>query len=234
MFVWCYDFFSLPFHSGYAKESVPSGWRSVLFFLHCYSNLLATVFSPFLFFFFFFCYLRCLSRTIVFNSTDFLHKYIYIHTPYHRYGSEYFWLGNFSATDADTMECEKANIYRSCAKARLMYWFSLSWEKWNGDVVSRPAAVDVDTLAFLAMGADKSKSIEKRPVEKDDTVLTNSQIRAICMQTNLISREVQRRHGQFLAIYPTGRVVKSEFTALLQKIWPAGKVQNFANYLFNL
>ena len=84
------------------------------------------------------------------------------------------------------------------------------------------------------MGADKSKSTQQQPTDKVSTRLKSSEIRSICMQTNLIDREVHRRHGQFLALCPNGKMVKTEFTAVLQKIWPTGKVKNFANYLFNL
>ncbi|CAF0876885.1 unnamed protein product [Rotaria sordida] len=85
------------------------------------------------------------------------------------------------------------------------------------------------------MGHQKSKlSNEQQPIEKEFTALTFSQIQYICRHTNLIDNEVCRRHDQFLKISKDGRLMKEQFTSILQEIWPTGNVHNFSNYLFNL
>ncbi len=84
------------------------------------------------------------------------------------------------------------------------------------------------------MGHQKSKYIHDPQVVEDFRKLNLSQIRYICQHTNLIDREVCRHHDQFLKISQDGRVIKEQFTTVLQQIWPTGNVQNFSNYLFNL
>ncbi len=64
--------------------------------------------------------------------------------------------------------------------------------------------------------------------------LTPNQIQYICHQTNLVDREVCRRHDQFLKMTLNGRMKKEQFTSILQNIWPTGNVQKLSDYLFNL
>jgi hypothetical protein len=84
------------------------------------------------------------------------------------------------------------------------------------------------------MGHKKSKLFDEQQLMKDFTVLTLSQIQYISQQTNLIDKEVCRRHRQFLNITKDGRMNKEQWRTILQDIWPTGNVQKFAEYLFNL
>ena len=84
------------------------------------------------------------------------------------------------------------------------------------------------------MGHKKSKLSNNKQVEKDYTELTVRQINYVCRCTNLISKEVCRRHVEFLKISRNGRLTKEQFTCILQEIWPTGNVHRFADYLFNL
>jgi hypothetical protein len=84
------------------------------------------------------------------------------------------------------------------------------------------------------MGHTKSKLFDEQQLMRDFRVLTLSQIQYICQQTNLVDKEVCRRHGQFLNIAKDGRMNKEQWRTILQDIWPTGNVQKFAEYLFNL
>ena len=83
------------------------------------------------------------------------------------------------------------------------------------------------------MGNKKSKLFEQKII-KDFMALTSNQIQHICHQTNLVDREVCRRHEQFMKIAQDGRMTKEQFTDVLKNIWPTGNVQRFSDYLFNL
>ncbi|CAF4394372.1 unnamed protein product [Rotaria socialis] len=84
------------------------------------------------------------------------------------------------------------------------------------------------------MGHKKSKLYHHPQVEKSYTTLTMSQIRYICRHTNLIDKEVCRRHDQFLKMSEDGLLTMGQFTSILQAIWPTGNVNEFADYVFNL
>jgi predicted RNA-binding protein YlxR (DUF448 family) len=84
------------------------------------------------------------------------------------------------------------------------------------------------------MGQQKSKYNNEQQVIEDFTVLTVGQSQYICQQTNLVDKEVCRRHAEFLSIAKDGRMMKEQFTTILQEIWPTGNVQSLSNYLFNL
>jgi hypothetical protein len=84
------------------------------------------------------------------------------------------------------------------------------------------------------MGQTKSKLFNEQELMKNFKELTFSQIQYICQQTNLIDKEVCRRHAQFLNMFKDGRMTKQQFTIILQDIWPTGNVQKFSDYLFNL
>lgn len=84
------------------------------------------------------------------------------------------------------------------------------------------------------MGHKKTKLFDEKYVMQDFTELTYNQIQYICHHTNLIDKEVCRRHIQFLTICQDGRMLKEQFTNSLQKIWPTGNVQKFSEYLFHL
>jgi len=84
------------------------------------------------------------------------------------------------------------------------------------------------------MGHKTSKLFNEQQVMKDFMALTFRQIQYICQHTNLIDKEVSRRHTQFLNISKDGRMTKQQFRTILQDIWPTGNVQKFSNYLFNL
>lgn len=83
------------------------------------------------------------------------------------------------------------------------------------------------------MGQKKSKLFDEEKVMRDYRTLTYEQIQYISRQTNLIDKEVLRRHEQFLNMAKDGRMTKEEFTSALQEIWSKGKVEKFADYLFN-
>lgn len=84
------------------------------------------------------------------------------------------------------------------------------------------------------MGHKKSKLFDEQRVMKNPLVLTFNQIQYICHHTNLIDKEVYRRHMEFLNISKDGRMLKEQFTSVLQDIWPTGNVERFSNYLFSL
>jgi len=84
------------------------------------------------------------------------------------------------------------------------------------------------------MGHKKSKLFNEQQVMKDFMALTFSQIQYICQHTNLIDKEVCRRHTQFLNISKDGRMTKQQLKTILQDIWPTGNVEKLSNYLFNL
>jgi hypothetical protein len=84
------------------------------------------------------------------------------------------------------------------------------------------------------MGHQKSKLLNDQQVTKDFSKLTLGQIQYTCHHTNLIDKEVYRQHQKFLKISQDGRMMKEQFSTILQNIWPTGNVQIFSNYLFNL
>lgn len=84
------------------------------------------------------------------------------------------------------------------------------------------------------MGQKKGKLFDEEKVMRDYRILTTEQIQSICRQTNLIDKEVRRRHEQFLNTSKDGRMTREEWTSILNEIWSKGKVDKFANYLFNL
>jgi hypothetical protein len=84
------------------------------------------------------------------------------------------------------------------------------------------------------MGHKNCKLFDEQKVMQDFMALTSNQIQYICHQTNLVDKEVCRRHDQFLKMIQDGRMTKEQFTAILQGIWPTGNVQKFSDYLFNL
>ncbi|CAF0917011.1 unnamed protein product [Adineta steineri] len=84
------------------------------------------------------------------------------------------------------------------------------------------------------MGHQKSKFIYEQHTVKHNMLLAPRQILYICQQTNLVDREVHRRYAEFLNICKDGRMIKEQFTTVLQEIWPTGNVEKFSNYLFNL
>ena len=84
------------------------------------------------------------------------------------------------------------------------------------------------------MGHQKSKPVNEQQAKEDFTVLTLGQSQYICQQTNLVDKEVCRLHAEFLSISKDGRMMKEQFTTILQEIWPTGNVQKLSNYLFNL
>ncbi|CAF4436917.1 unnamed protein product, partial [Adineta steineri] len=80
------------------------------------------------------------------------------------------------------------------------------------------------------MGHQKSKFIYEQYTIKHNMLLAPSQILYICQQTNLVDREVHRRYTEFLNICKDGRMMKEQFTTVLQEIWPTGNVEKFSNY----
>lgn len=84
------------------------------------------------------------------------------------------------------------------------------------------------------MGHRKSKLASDPQVEKDYVTLTHGEIQYICRHTNLVDKEVCRRHDQFIKVAKDGCLTKEQFTNILQEIWPTGNVNDFANYLFDL
>lgn len=86
----------------------------------------------------------------------------------------------------------------------------------------------------MNMGHENSKHVNEKIVLKDSLALSSDQVRYICQQTNLVDREVRRRHVQFTNVIKDGQMTKEQFTMVLQDIWPTGNVQKLANYLFYL
>jgi hypothetical protein len=84
------------------------------------------------------------------------------------------------------------------------------------------------------MGHKSSRLFNQQNFIKDFMALTSNQIQHICHQTNLVDREVCRRHDQFLKMTSNGRMTKEQFTSILQNIWPTGNVQKLSDYLFHL
>lgn len=84
------------------------------------------------------------------------------------------------------------------------------------------------------MGHGKSKLFDEEKVMKNFSKLTSNQIEYICHRTNLVDREVRRRHEQFLEIIKDGRMTKEQFHSSLQEIWSTGNVEKLADYLFHL
>ena len=81
---------------------------------------------------------------------------------------------------------------------------------------------------------EQQKQQQQEQQSKNDlTILTYSQIRHICQQTNLIDKEVCRRHDVFLTIAKDGKMHRKTFIDVIQQIWPNGNTFNFANYLFD-
>ena len=85
----------------------------------------------------------------------------------------------------------------------------------------------------MNMGLEKSKHFNEKIVLKDSLALSSDQVRFICQQTNLVDREVRRRHVQFINVIRDGQMTEEQFTMVVQNIWPRGSVQKLANYLFN-
>jgi len=83
------------------------------------------------------------------------------------------------------------------------------------------------------MGQRPSKLFDEE-IMNNFTDLSCGQIRYICQQTNLIDKEVSRRHREFLKFIRDGRMTKEQLTEYLQNIWPNGNVLNFSDYLFDL
>ncbi|CAF1591792.1 unnamed protein product [Adineta ricciae] len=83
------------------------------------------------------------------------------------------------------------------------------------------------------MGQENSKHFNEKIILKDSLTLSFDQVRYICQQTNLVDREVHRRHIQFISVIKDGQMTEKQFTMVLQNIWPRGNVQKLANYLFN-
>ncbi|UJR32855.1 hypothetical protein I4U23_020317 [Adineta vaga] len=83
------------------------------------------------------------------------------------------------------------------------------------------------------MGHEKSKFINTHIAIKHNMMLTSSHIRFICQQTNLVDKEVYRRHAQFVNISKDGKMAKQQFDIILQEIWPTGNPEKLSNFLFN-
>ncbi len=111
-------------------------------------------------------------------------------------------------------------IFISCKKKKIKYSFITSLDK--------------NSHEDFIMGHRKSKLFDEQKVMKNYMELTYNQIQYICHRTNLVDKEVCRRHAQFLMITNDGHMTKEQFTTILQVIWPTGNVRNFADYLFNL
>ena len=84
------------------------------------------------------------------------------------------------------------------------------------------------------MGQKKSKLFDEEKVMKDFVKLTTNQIEYICRQTNLVDKEVLRRHERFVEIAKDGRMIREQFHSIVQEIWPTGNVGKLTEYLFNL
>lgn len=94
-------------------------------------------------------------------------------------------------------------------------------------------------ICRVIMGPKKSKfnhetqEQQQKQSENDLTILTYSQIRHICQQTNLIDKEVCRRHDVFLSIAKDGKMHRKTFIDVIQQIWPNGNSFDFTNHLFD-